>query len=47
MADTNLSSFIGSIAELVFEPPRPLEEIDAELKVVTDRIVGMIGELSK
>lgn len=30
----------------VFEPPRPLEEIDAELKVVTERIVAMIGELS-
>jgi type I restriction enzyme M protein len=31
----------------VFKPPRPLNEIDAELKVVTDRIVAMIGELSK
>ncbi len=31
----------------VFTPPRPLAEIDAELKVVTDRIVKMIGELSK
>ena len=31
----------------VFKPPRPLSEIDAELKVVTDRIVAMIGELSK
>ena len=31
----------------VFKPPRPLAEIDAELKVVTDRIVKMIGELSK
>lgn len=30
----------------VFEPPRPLEEIDAELKQVTDRIQAMIGELS-
>ncbi|MGO8448712.1 N-6 DNA methylase [Rhizobium ruizarguesonis] len=30
----------------VFEPPRPLEEIDAELKQVTDRIRAMIGELS-
>jgi type I restriction enzyme M protein len=30
----------------VFEPPRPLEEIDAELKRVTDRIRVMIGELS-
>ena len=28
-------------------PPRPLAEIDAELKVVTDRIVKMIGELSR
>jgi type I restriction enzyme M protein len=31
----------------VFKPPRPLAEIDAELKVVTDRIVAMIGELSR
>ena len=31
----------------VFKPPRPLTEIDAELKVVTDRIVTMIGDLSK
>ncbi|QDM15471.1 type I restriction-modification system subunit M [Tardiphaga sp. vice278] len=30
----------------VFEPPRPLEEIDADLKQVTDRISAMIGELS-
>jgi len=31
----------------VFTPPRPLAEIDAGLKVVTDRIVKMIGELSQ
>jgi type I restriction enzyme M protein len=31
----------------VFKPPRPLSEIDAELKVVTDRILTMISELSK
>jgi type I restriction enzyme M protein len=31
----------------VFKPPRPLTEIDADLKVVTDRILTMIGELSK
>jgi len=31
----------------VFKPPRPLAEIDAELKVVTDRIVTMIGALSR
>ena len=31
----------------VFKPPRPLAEIDAELKVVTDRIVTMIGGLSQ
>lgn len=31
----------------VFKPPRELSEIDAELKVVTDRIVKMIGGLSK
>lgn len=29
----------------VFKPPRELEEIDTDLKVVTDRIVQMIGEL--
>lgn len=31
----------------VFQPPRPLAEIDAELKVVTDRIVEMIAGLSR
>ena len=31
----------------VFEPPRPLAEIDAELKTVTDKILEMIGGLSK
>jgi type I restriction enzyme M protein len=31
----------------VFKPPRPLAEIDAELKGVTDRIVKMIGALSR
>lgn len=30
----------------VFEPPRPLAEIDADLKQVTDRILKMIGGLS-
>jgi len=30
----------------VFQPPRPLEVIDAELKRTTDRIVQMIAELS-
>ena len=30
----------------VFEPPRPLAEIDAELKKCTDRILSMIGGLS-
>ena len=30
----------------VFKPPRPLAEIDAELKGVTDRIVDMIRGLS-
>ena len=30
----------------VFKPPRELDEIDAELKGVTDAIVKMIGELS-
>lgn len=31
----------------VFKPPRPLAQIDADLKVVTDRILTMIGDLSK
>jgi type I restriction enzyme M protein len=31
----------------VFQPPRPLIEIDAELKIVTDRILTMIGGLTK
>jgi type I restriction enzyme M protein len=31
----------------VFRPPRDLDEIDAELKEVTSRIVAMIGELSQ
>ena len=31
----------------VFKPPRELDEIDAELKGVTDRIVKMIGDLSQ
>jgi len=30
----------------VFQPPRPLAEIDAELKQTTDRILKMIAELS-
>ena len=31
----------------VFTPPRPLDEIDAELKTVTDKILTMIGGLTK
>ena len=31
----------------VFKPPRPLPEIDAELKTVTDKILEMIGGLTK
>lgn len=31
----------------VFKPPRPLAEIDAELKGVTDRILKMIGGLTQ
>jgi type I restriction enzyme M protein len=31
----------------VFKPPRPLAEIDTELKGVTDRILTMIGGLTK
>jgi type I restriction enzyme M protein len=30
----------------VFTPPRPLAEIDADLKVVTDKIRAMLGELT-
>ena len=30
----------------VFKPPRPLSEIDAELKQTTDKILQMIGGLS-
>jgi type I restriction enzyme M protein len=31
----------------VFEPPRALEEIDAELKTVSARIMGMLEELAE
>ena len=31
----------------VFEPPRPLEEIDAELKHVAGDIMRMLGELAE
>ena len=31
----------------VFQPPRPLAEIDAELRGVTDRILTLIGGLTK
>ncbi len=31
----------------VFQPPRPLAEIDAELKACTDKILTMIGGLTK
>ena len=31
----------------VFKPPRALAEIDADLKIVTDRILSMIGGLSQ
>ncbi len=31
----------------VFQPPRPLPVIDAELKTVTDKILTLIGDLSK
>ena len=31
----------------VFEPPRPLAAIDADLKGVTDRILGMLGGLDR
>jgi type I restriction enzyme M protein len=30
----------------VFEPPRPLEVIDAELKAVSANILWMLGELN-
>ena len=31
----------------VFQPPRPLAEIDADLKLVTDRILTMISSLKR
>ena len=31
----------------VFQPPRPLSAIDADLKTVTDRILSMIGGLTQ
>jgi type I restriction enzyme M protein len=31
----------------VFKPPRPLSEIDAELKIVTERVVEMLGRLAE
>jgi len=31
----------------VFQPPRPLAQIDADLKASTDRILAMIGGLSQ
>jgi type I restriction enzyme M protein len=31
----------------VFQPPRPLSEIDADLKASTDRILKMIGGLTQ
>lgn len=31
----------------VFEPPRPLQEIDEELKAVSARIMAMLGELAE
>ena len=31
----------------VFQPPRPLDVIDAELKACTDKILTMIGSLTK
>ncbi len=31
----------------VFEPPRPLQEIDKELKAVSARIMAMLGELAE
>jgi type I restriction enzyme M protein len=57
--DPNLSSFSWSVADLlrgdyqrsengkVIQPLRPLAEIEAELKVVIDRILTMIGGLTK
>ena len=37
----------ASAVPLTGQPPRELDEIDTELKGVTDRIVTMIGELSQ
>ena len=50
MSDYNaLLKSIRSFAQrfYVFKPPRDLAAIDADLKVVTDRILKMIEELSK
>lgn len=38
---------VSGVAWLGEVPPRPLAEIDAELKGVTDRILAMIGGLTK
>ncbi len=38
---------IDDISFYAFKPPRPLAEIDAELKGVTDHILTMIGGLAK
>jgi type I restriction enzyme M protein len=37
---------IGYEIPYVFEPPRPLAEIDADLEAVTDRIKGMLEGLA-
>jgi type I restriction enzyme M protein len=31
----------------VFKPPRPLDEIDEDLKAVTERIIAMLGEIAR
>jgi hypothetical protein len=41
MAESNLSTFIGSVADLLHG------EIGAELEGVTDRILTMLGGLSQ
>ena len=38
---------VASAIPLTVRPPRKPDEIDGELKGMTDRIVAMIGELSQ
>ena len=42
--NTGISTYVWVVSN--HKPPRPLAEIDAELKGVTDRILTMMGGLS-